>query len=342
MSPRSKWIAIAVVSVLALSATTVVGVSAWSRYREQQGAPSAVSTSTSGDLPSGARIVFRNTATGQGYGHVAVVPLADPAGPRSILDPTCDRVAATALDMSCLSTERSITPSYTARVFNAAGTTQRAEWALPGVPSRTRFSPDGTMVATTSFVSGHAYAAIGFSTDTEIRRVRGGTAVPALETWTLLIDGQQSAPLDRNYWGVTFIDDTTFYATVGMTTVGRTYLVRGDIARRTMTAVVDTVECPSLSPDGTRIAFKRVTSGAGPTVHWTPAVYDIASGRVTVLSVEKRSIDDQIAWLDDATLLYGVPNATPGDTDVWSLPSDGRGAPTVLIPHAWSPTVVTP
>ncbi|MGO4681152.1 hypothetical protein [Microbacterium sp. 2MCAF23] len=342
MSTRLKWLLIVVVSVLALGATTAVGVSAWTQYQREQDAPSTVGTATPGAAPTGARIVFRNTATGQGYGHVAVVPLSDPAGARSILDATCDRVAATTRNLSCLSSERSITPTYSARIYDASGAEQRTEWALPGVPSRTRFSPDGTMVATTSFVSGHAYAAIGFSTDTEIRRVSDGEAAPALETWTLLIDGQPSAPADRNFWGVTFIDDNTFYATVGMTTVGRTYLVKGDIAARTLTSVLDAVECPSLSPDGARIAFKRVTSGSGPTVHWTPAVYDITSGKVTVLSVESRSVDDQIVWLDDDTLIYGMPNATPGDTDVWKLAADGTGAPTPLIPHAWSPTVVTP
>ncbi|PRB08903.1 PD40 domain-containing protein [Microbacterium sp. MYb64] len=341
MSTRAKWLLIIVISVLALGATTAVGVSAWSEYHRQQDAPSTVDTAPGVD-PAAARIVFRNTASGQGYGHVAVVPLSDPSGARSILDPTCDRVAATADALSCLSSERSITPTYSARIYNASGTAQRAQWSLPGIPSRTRFSPDGTTVATTSFVSGHAYAAIGFSTDTEIRRVSDAAAAPALETWTLLIDGQPSAPVDRNYWGVTFVDDNTFYATVGMTTIGRTYLVKGDIATRTMTTVLETVECPSLSPDGTRIAFKRVTSGSGPTVHWTPAVYDIASGSVTVLTAEKRSVDDQIVWLDDGTLIYGMPNTTPGDTDVWKLAAAGDGAPAVLIPHAWSPTVVAP
>ncbi|UUT34500.1 hypothetical protein [Microbacterium elymi] len=51
-------------------------------------------------------------------------------------------------------------------------------------------------------------------------------------------------------------------------------------------------------------------------------------------------IDDQIEWLDDGTLLYGMPNDTPGDSDVWELKADGTSAPTLLIPHAWSPAVV--
>ncbi|MEJ1921975.1 hypothetical protein KHB019_001230 [Microbacterium sp. KHB019] len=318
-----------------------IGISAWAQYQQRQNAPSAADTTTTDDAPSGDRILFRNTASGQGYGHVASVPLAEPGGPRAVLDIACDRVAASGGAISCLRSERGITPSYGAHLYDAAGTTEQLGWALPGIPSRTRFSPDGSLVATTSFVTGHAYATIGFSTETVIHRTDDGESFGSLEEWTLLIDGAPSAPLDRNYWGVTFVDDDTFYATVGMTTTGETHLVVGDIAKRTLTALADDVECPSLSPDGTRIAFKRVTSGSGPTVHWTPAVYDIASAAVTVLDTESRSVDDQIAWLDDGTLLYGMPNDTVGDSDVWSLNADGSGTPTILIEHAWSPAVVT-
>ncbi|WP_295014247.1 hypothetical protein [uncultured Microbacterium sp.] len=340
MSARLKWILIAIVAVLALGATAGVGAVSWAQYQARQDRPSSVGTTEGGKaLGSGDRIVFRNTAAGQGYGLVASVPLADPEGTRALTSIACDRVSATPTLLSCLLSERGITPHYTARLYDADGTPQQ-EWPLPGVPSRTRFSPDGSLVATTSFVTGHAYASVGFSTETRIRKTANGEDEGTLEDWTLLIDGQQSAPVDRNYWGVTFVDDEHFYATVGMTLTGRTYLVEGDIATHTMRTVTDTVECPSLSPDGRRIAFKRVTSGSGPTVHWSPAIYDIASGTVSVLSVEKRSVDDQIAWLDDTTLLYGMPNGAPGDSDVWRLDADGSRTPQKFIAHAWSPTVV--
>ncbi|GEK86245.1 PD40 domain-containing protein [Microbacterium aerolatum] len=340
MTPRTKWLVIVAVSAIALGGTVGIGVSAWAQYQQRQNAPSSAETAAPADAPEGDRILFRNTASGEGYGHVASVPLDQPDAARAVLDLACDRVAATDTAISCLKTERGITPSYNARLYDAAGTTAQIEWPLPGIPSRTRFSPDGTLVATTSFVTGHAYASIGFSTETSIHRTDDGASFGSLEDWSLIIDGEPSAPVDRNYWGVTFIDDTSFYATVGMTTIGQTYLVKGDIQARTMTSVLESVECPSLSPDGTRIAFKRVTAGSGPTVHWTPAIYDIADGSVTVLDAETRNIDDQIAWLDDDTLLYGMPNDTPGDSDVWALPADGGSAPGILIAHAWSPTVV--
>ncbi|GAA3923389.1 hypothetical protein [Microbacterium invictum] len=336
MSLRARWILIAVLSIAALGATTVVGVVAWARFQAQQSAPSAVATSDV--VPTGDRIVFRNTASGDGYGHVASVPLDDPTGARTVSDIACDRVDATTDLVSCLRIVRGIAPTYTATLYSAGGE-QRSQWPLSGIPSRTRISGDGDLIATTAFVTGHSYATIGFSTETKIH-TPDGDDFGNLEEWTLIVDGEESAPVDRNYWGVTFIDDDTFYATAGMTTMGKTYLVRGEISTRTLTTLADNVECPSLSPDGTRIAFKRVTAGSGPTVHWTPAIYDIASGDIAVLP-EKRSIDDQVEWLDDETVLYGMPReGVAGDTDVWALAADGSTEPKVFIEHAWSPSVV--
>jgi len=139
---------------------------------------------------------------------------------------------------------------------------------------------------------------------------------------------------------VTFADDDTFYATVG--TGGETYLVRGDLAERTLTSVAEHVECPSLSPDGTRIAFKQASERGGQT-WWTPAVLDLATGKRTVLRAEDRNVDDQIAWLNDHTVLYGLARDDEvGVTDVWSLGTDGRTRPELFIQQAWSPTVVRP
>lgn len=337
MSTRARWTLIAVLSVLALGATGAVGAAAWRQYQDRQSAASVVDTSTAVAATGENRIVFRNTASGEGYGHVASVPLGDPTATRAVSAAACDRVDATPTEFSCLRSVRGITPTYTATLYAADGA-EIGAWPLAGIPSRTRISTDGTMVATTSFVTGHSYATIGFSTQTVIHDRAGGDAGD-LEDWSLLIDGEPSAPVDRNYWGITFADDDTFYATVGMTTQGITYLVRGSVSQRTMETLAENVECPSLSPDGTRIAFKRVTAGSG-TVHWTPAIYDIATGETSLLP-EKRSIDDQIEWLDDDTILYGMPReGAVGDYDVWSLAADGAGEPAVFIEHAWSPAVV--
>ncbi|MCT9818983.1 hypothetical protein N3K63_01645 [Microbacterium sp. W1N] len=338
MKTRTAWIVIAGISVVALGATGAVGAVAWADYQARQDAPSLVSSTAASELTGAERIVFRNTAAGLGYGHVASVPLDSPGAPREVSAVACDRVDATADEVACLRTVRGITPLYTATLLGADGAV-RAEWPLTGIPSRTRISDDGALIATTAFVTGHSYATIGFSTATTVH-TRDGADLGNLEDWALEVDGRPSAPVDRNYWGITFADDDTFYATVGMSTQGVTSLVRGSIAARTLQTVADNVECPSLSPDKTRIAFKRVTAGSGPTVHWTPAIYDLATGEVTLLP-EKRSIDDQIEWFDDDTILYGMPrDDAAGDSDVWALTADGASEPQVLIEHAWSPSVV--
>lgn len=336
MSARLRWLLVIAVAVVALGGTATVGAVAWAQFQERQSAPSKVATTD--QVLTGDRVVFRNTAAGAGYGHVGSVALDDPTGARVVGDLACDRVDATGALLSCLRTVRGITPTYTATLYDGAGA-PLTTWPLPGIPSRTRISPAGDLVATTAFVTGHSYATIGFSTETTIHTT-GGEGLGNLEDWTLVVDGQQSAPVDRNYWGITFVDDSTFYATAGMTTEGITYLVRGEIATRTLTTLAENVECPSLSPDGTRIAFKRVTGGSGATAHWTPAIYDITTGEVSLLP-ETRSIDDQLEWLDDDMILYGMPrDDVAGDTDVWALPADGSGEPALFIEHAWSPSIV--
>ena len=129
----------------------------------------------------------------------------------------------------------------------------------------------------------------------------------------------------------------TFYATAASS--GRIWLVKGSISARTLTAIHDGVECPSLSPDGTRIAYKKNTGGP-LAAHWRVAFLDLATGKETVLS-EPRSVDDQIEWLDDQTLLYGLArDGAAGDSDIWQINADPASRPSIYIEHAWSPSVV--
>ena len=143
--------------------------------------------------------------------------------------------------------------------------------------------------------------------------------------------------MDFNFWGITFADDRRFYVT--LQTGGKRYLVEGDVPARTARVVGEDVECPALSPDGARIAFKKreaINGGVG----WRVAVQELATGRVTLLS-EARSVDDQPEWLDNRRVLYGLPSESrSGSTAVWAVQADGGGTPALLLDSAWSPAVV--
>jgi Tol biopolymer transport system component len=150
----------------------------------------------------------------------------------------------------------------------------------------------------------------------------------------VILNGRPYRARDLNVWGVTFAGADRFYATVGSR--GQTWLVRGDLAARTLTGLDRGVECPSLSPDGTRVAYKRRPDP--DRAAWRLHVLDLRTGRDVALA-ETRNVDDQAEWLDDGTVLYGLPRSGSA-TDVWAVPADGRGAPRVFIPDAWSPAVV--
>jgi hypothetical protein len=284
---------------------------------------------------TGPRLVFRTTNRGAANGLVSVLPLARLSGRRSVIGPDCDRVDANRFESVCLRTRRGVVTTFEAQMYDARGH-ETAHWPLPGIPSRTRLSPSGRLVADTTFVTGHSYMQVGFSTATEIRRV-GGASYGNVEKFALLVGGRRITASDRNIWGVTFSkDDNTFYATAA--SGGKTWLVRGNLADRTLTSVRENAECPSLSPSEQLVAYKkRVPAGS---THWALAVLDLTSGHETVLG-EKRSVDDQVEWLDEHTLLYGLPRAgQTGVTDVWQIGTSVGAQPRRVINDAWSPAVV--
>jgi hypothetical protein len=287
---------------------------------------------------TGPHIVFRHTGIDEQYGRLATVTLEDPGGPRTFSDRECDRVDATATALTCMVTERGVPTRFASLVLEPQdpSAAEEARTELPGVPSRTRLSPSGQLVATTVFVAGHSYMQTGFSTSTTIRRADGTDAVD-LEDLELVLEGEVKRPVDRNYWGVTFRDDQVFWATVA--TGGSTWLVEGDLEAERVTTLVENAECPSLSPDGKRIAYKvRIGDSAEPV--WEVAVRDLTTGR-TILLPATRGLDDQVEWLDDDTLLYGLPRPEEaGVTDVWTVDVRGGARAEVLVEQAWSPSVV--
>jgi hypothetical protein len=325
---RRSFAVLVVACVIAAIGSVVSAVSG--------GGPAATSAGAADALVAArgerrALLVFRDLdrAQPQRFGQIAVAPLHAGAA-RTLAPLRCDRVAFDAGVGLCVALGRGIAPVYHVRAFGADLRTH-GDVKVDGIPSRARVSPDGRLGAVTMFVGGHSYADVGaFSTTTTIVDLRRGTKIATLEDFAVTRDGRRITSPDVNYWGVTFgRGDDRFYATLA--TGGRIYLVAGSISARRMTTIHDGVECPSLSADGRRIVFKKRVGPGGK--RWRLSVLDLETMRETPLA-ETRSVDDQAEWIDADHVLYAL------DEDIWTVPADGSGQPTLYARHADSPAVV--
>ena len=270
-------------------------------------------------------VLVRDTETGQ-------LALLKPDGSRTQAKVSCSRAYAAGGQGLCLRRDP-VTPN----TFQLAVLDDRLnvveKLPINGIPTRARVSADGRMLSWTVFVSGDSYLSSGFSTRTGILDRETGSLVNTLEDFTL---ADRKLPTDANFWGVSFAaDDNTFYAT--MATGKHLYLVQGSVATESLEILADGVECPSLSPDGTRLVYKKRL----PDLTWQLWVMDLTTQVRTHLA-EPGNVDDQGAWLDDRTITYGKLDETSGRVDLWSVPADGSGTPTKLAEGAESPAVLLP
>lgn len=267
------------------------------------------------------------------FGRLALAPLAAPAGeataPRTVSPLSCVRVHFGADRGLCLELLDEDTRKATLRVFDGA---LRELWSAPldGLPSRARVSADGNVGAVTVFVTGHSYSDGAMSTRTTLFDLRALRPLVAdLEELPVMRDGQRLEAPDENFWGVTFAPSgATFHATLG--TQGKTLLLEGDAAARSLRVLREDVECPSRSPDGSKLAFKKRRAGQDG---WRLHVLELATMQERALD-EPRSIDDQVEWLDDERILY------KHGANVYALPIAPGSRAEVFLERASSPAVV--
>ena len=85
--------------------------------------------------------------------------------------------------------------------------------------------------------------------------------------------------------------------------------MKGDIDRREIKALHGRCQCPSLT--GRHEArFRR--PGSRSRGWWQLASFDVATNEERVLDKETRSVDDQVEWLDNQTVMYHLTGSIRG------------------------------
>ena len=320
---RTAFATIVAVCVLGTAVAVLLGIQA----QEPRVEASATARQALTDAKADGRqtVLFRSL---EPKGQLAVAPLG---GGKPEYEPlSCDRVYFAGGAGLCVASRKGLPGAYGVEVFGPDFRV-RHKLGVEGIPSRARVSPDGRYGTVTMFVAGHSYAAPGsFSTATTLIDMKRGERIANLEDFTVTRGDRQVTAVDMNFWGVTFARDSDrFFATLA--TGGKTYLIEGSVSRKVANVIHENVECPSLSPDGKRIAYKHLTGDKDRP--WRLSVLDLATMRETRLA-ETRSVDDQAEWLDDGHVLYGVDGA------VYEVPADGTGSPKRYLASADSPATV--
>lgn len=286
--------------------------------------PEAVSATGDVTLTAGNRMVYVVE------GHVAAVSLADTAsssqGDPVVSDLLCATVYAAHGTGICLRKNNALSWSATVLDRNLEAT---STWPMAGAPALARVSPSGRMVAWTALTEGTSLRG-SFSTVTSIVDTGTGEEVKDLSTFTARTGRDHEVTKDYQVWGVTFLDDDRFLATVSAG--GKRYLARGLLSTQTLTTFAADVTSPAVSPDGTRVAFLR-TGGEGSG---QLAVMDLRTRAVREIG-DQPGIIDQPVWFDAETVGYVVRDAA-GHPTIWSIGLAPGARPELVLDNAESPS----
>ena len=300
-------------------------------------APTAVPEVETGPTLAPGEVLVVNRVPGDDYGRLAI---RHTDGTRTLLDRSCLRVHIAGNHGVCLSKAEGLTASFDTTFFEASNLDKDIKDYPSALPSRARISPNGRFSAVTAFVSGSSYVDIGAETTTLLtideidstRLLRGGNQ------FEINSEEDRFKNLNAQYWGITFGADedevyvTGFYGE-------QPEIMHGTLNNMTIEPTGWVGSCPSLSPDGKTLVFKEMRQDGS----FELVAVDVATNTKMKLG-EARSVDDQVEWLDNDTILYalhpeGGDNPVQPEFDIWMLDIAEGSEPALFLPNADSPAV---
>jgi len=296
--------------------------------------PPPIEAAAAGLAPRPGEVLVVNRVPGDDYGRLAI---RHSDGSRTLLDRSCLRVHIGGDNGVCLSEDEAFLGSHLTSFFPVINPAHDILSYPSVLPSRARISPDGRFSATTGFISGSSYADISgdTSTLTIVDEIEFGASRTASGFSVNANDSRYTN--EGQYWGITFGRDDDFYVTGFYGELPE--IMRGSLNDFSLEPTGWIGSCPSLSPDGQTLIFKEQRQDGG----FDLVAVNVATQEKRPLA-ETRSVDDQVEWLDNDTILYAL-HPEGGDTpvqpefDIWMLDIALGTEPVLFLPGADSPAV---
>jgi dipeptidyl aminopeptidase/acylaminoacyl peptidase len=277
-------------------------------------------------------IIFRMLGADATHGRVGLLSLK-PQGSRHASRLTCVRLHYAGGHGLCVTQELHDRQSVHAAYVFDERLEPGARIALDGVTTRVRVAPNGRVGAISTYAEEESPAGERLATWTRIIELPSGRQIADLREFR--IDSDRLPPVHHpiDISSVAFEPDgDRFFATVAA--ADEHLLAAGSLTERRLTLLHAGVANEALSPDGRRLAVKRLRSDRG---FWQIAVLDLGSWKEHDLLQGARSVDDQVEWFDSEHVMY---HEVDGDTTaLYALPIDGVNGPRVIVKNAYSGAV---
>jgi hypothetical protein len=325
---RPRLAGVAWLGMTALTLAALGGVASRARVQASSPAPMMRAARTPLAAPF---LMFRALAPARVHDRVAMRALGVRDPILAVTPLTCARVHFGGGRGLCLVEEAAaMATRHVAFVFDRRFRRQH-RIPLAGVPTRVRVSPDGRLAAVSTYAEEESPAGERLALESVLIDTVRGVVLADLRDFTVDPEGLVGTP--RDFSSVAFdADGDRFYAT--LSTPDSRHLVVGSARARRLVAIAAGMANEALSPDGRRLIVKRVNDRG----FWQLSILDLASMTEQHLEHQMRSIDDQVEWLDDGSVIFH--DATGAGTGIWRLTADGRSEPQLLVADAYSPVVV--